>query len=107
MKLVVVALFNLSLSTSSVWSPLKWFCVLQDPAAFARVWAEVADDVVPIGETGHGSLSGAGPGQVAALAAQFGALRERVARAAKKAEKAQKVHSTSPTSPNSRIMSRS
>ena len=86
---------------------MKWFCVLQDPAAFARVWAEVADDVVPIGETGHGSLSGAGPGQVAALAAQFGALRERVARAAKKAEKAQKVHSTSPTSPNSRIMSRS
>ena len=56
---------------------------MQDPAAFARVWAEVADDVVPIGETGHGSLSGAGPGQVAALAAQFGALRERVARAAK------------------------
>ena len=80
--------------------------VRQDPAAFARVWAEVADDVVPIGETGHGSLSGAGPGQVAALAAQFGALRERVARAAKKAEKAQKVLPRLPhTSPNSHLES--
>jgi predicted RNase H-like nuclease (RuvC/YqgF family) len=64
-----------------------------DAETFSRVFEEVADDVVKMGEGGqHGALSEAGSdaAAAAALQAQFLSLRERVAKAAKKAEKAQK-----------------